>query len=180
MAMSAAPDIPRLLTKLLAELMDRAEGVYLDTSIISMDGVLLATTAADSSQTGRLAEMIAAMTALTSSLCEANHRGPADSWYMKFADESPDEKLLGWMIYTRKWGSLAASLAGPPRISDHQAAIYYHEMPRALAYLDELLDTRQEPPPVKWAIRVFREGIDSEPSEPGWTVIRRRKSPDEK
>jgi hypothetical protein len=86
---------------------------------------------------------------------------------------------LGWTIYTRKWGSLAASVAGPARISDYQAGIYYKEMPRALAYIDQLFETGQEPPPVKWAISVYREGIDPEPTEPGWTVIRRQKSPDE-
>jgi hypothetical protein len=87
--------------------------------------------------------------------------------------------LLGWMIFTRKWGSLAASVAGPARISDYQAAIYYHEIPRALAYIDQLFDTQQEPPPVKWAISVVMDGDDPHPDEPGPTILRRRKPPDE-
>jgi hypothetical protein len=113
-------------------------------------------------------------------MCQAVQRGSADTWYIKIDDPSPDKNVLGWMIYTQKWGSLVASAAGPNRISDFAAGIYYHEMPRALAYIDQLFETQQAPPPVEWAIRVVTDGDDPYPDKPGPVVLRRRKSPDEK
>jgi hypothetical protein len=176
--MPTAPDIPRLLMKLLAELMERAQGVFWDTSIISTDGVLLATTAADTSQIERVAEKMAAMTVLNESMCQAGERGPAESWYLRVHDPNPKENVLGWMIYTRKWGSLAASVAGPNRLSDFAVLIYNQVMPRVLAYIDQLFETQQEPPSV-WATRVVTDRDDHNPDEPGPIVLRRRKSPDE-
>jgi hypothetical protein len=147
--MLTASEVSDLLAKLLTELMDGNADILFDTSIITADGVILATTAADRSQVERVAEMAATVSALTENLCNASQVGAIDGVYLRISDENSDG-ILYLIVYPRKWGAIVTHHIWRGQLdSIGSMVVFHHLIPRALKYLDHLFETHEEPPPFR-------------------------------
>jgi predicted regulator of Ras-like GTPase activity (Roadblock/LC7/MglB family) len=145
--MLTAPEISDLLARLLTELMDGNEDVLFDTSIITTDGVILATTAADRLQVERVMEMAATVSALAENLCDASQIGAVDGVDLRISDEN-SHGILYLMVYPRKWGAIVTHHIWRGLLDGIGTMIVFNNLiPRALKYIDHLFETHQEPPP---------------------------------